>query len=184
MLRPQYSILVAYPMPPEPQDERGVSRDEMAEALVEIGEGRVPNDRIALKCLHEEMTQWPFLEVAADSAAASKEAEAPAAKPSASDYASLMGGGCSGWGYAGWRRDTSWSSGVVQGYRGLKSLHAQAPGGVEPRMRTGEWLLPPPSTACCSSRMPGRSGGWWVMWARPLRPHRNVCGVSETDEHT
>lgn len=74
------------------EDERGVSRDEMAEALVEIGEGRVPNDRIALKCLHEEMTQWPFLEVAADSAAASKEAEAPAAKPSASDYASLMGG--------------------------------------------------------------------------------------------
>ncbi len=86
-----------------------MSRDEMAEALIEIGEGRVPNDRIALKCLHEEMTQWPFLEVAAASAAASKEAAAaPAAQPSASDYASLMGGGCRGGGRVGRRRGSFW----------------------------------------------------------------------------
>lgn len=31
------------------QDERGVSRDEMSAALVEVAEGRVPKDRIALK---------------------------------------------------------------------------------------------------------------------------------------
>ncbi len=31
------------------EDERGVSRDEMAAALVEVAEGRVPKDRIALK---------------------------------------------------------------------------------------------------------------------------------------
>ncbi|KAG2492380.1 hypothetical protein HYH03_009328 [Edaphochlamys debaryana] len=79
------------------EDERGVSRDEMAAALLEIGEGRVPNDRIALKCLHEEMVNWPFLEVGGDAAAAAPAgapaaAAAPAAKPSASDYASLMGG--------------------------------------------------------------------------------------------
>ncbi len=35
----------------------------MAQALMEVGEGRVPNDRIALKCLHDEMLGWPFLEV-------------------------------------------------------------------------------------------------------------------------
>ena len=31
------------------QDERGVSRDEMAAALLEVAEGRVPKDRIALQ---------------------------------------------------------------------------------------------------------------------------------------
>ncbi|KAG2447736.1 hypothetical protein HYH02_007196 [Chlamydomonas schloesseri] len=75
------------------EDERGVSRDEMAQALVEVGEGRVPNDRIALKCLHDEMLGWPFLEVAEAPAATKGAAPPPApAKPSASDYASLMGG--------------------------------------------------------------------------------------------
>lgn len=44
------------------EDSRGVSRDEMACALVEVAEGRVPKDRIALRCLHEEVTEWPFLE--------------------------------------------------------------------------------------------------------------------------
>jgi hypothetical protein len=57
---PRYSPSVC---PLNLQDERGVSRDEMAAALVEIGEGRIPNDRIALKCLHDEMVGWPFLEV-------------------------------------------------------------------------------------------------------------------------
>jgi hypothetical protein len=37
------------------QDERGVSRDEMAAALLEVAEGRVPKDRLALKCLLEDM---------------------------------------------------------------------------------------------------------------------------------
>lgn len=44
------------------EDERGVSRDEMAVALLDVAEGRVPKDRIALRCLHEEISQWPFLE--------------------------------------------------------------------------------------------------------------------------
>jgi hypothetical protein len=45
-----------------PQDERGVSRDEMAAALLEVAEGRVPKDRLALKCLLEDMASWPFLD--------------------------------------------------------------------------------------------------------------------------
>jgi hypothetical protein len=45
-----------------PQDERGVSRDEMAAALLEVAEGRVPKDRLALKCLLEDMSSWPFLD--------------------------------------------------------------------------------------------------------------------------
>lgn len=41
-----------------------VSRDEMAAALVEISEGKIPRDRVALMELHREMTNWPFLEEA------------------------------------------------------------------------------------------------------------------------
>jgi hypothetical protein len=46
-----------YPPPPNVtiQDERGVSRDEMAAALLEVAEGRVPKDRLALKCLLEDV---------------------------------------------------------------------------------------------------------------------------------
>lgn len=47
------------------EDSRGVSRDEMANALVEVAEGRVPQDRIALRELHREMMSWPFLDLAA-----------------------------------------------------------------------------------------------------------------------
>lgn len=52
-----------YPPPPtpHPQDERGVSRDEMAAALDEVATGRIPKDRIALKCLYEDMAAWPDL---------------------------------------------------------------------------------------------------------------------------
>ncbi|KXZ44888.1 hypothetical protein GPECTOR_61g841 [Gonium pectorale] len=74
------------------EDERGVSRDEMAAALVEIGEGRIPNDRIALKCLHDEMTNWPFMEVGTPVPDAAAPAAPAPPKPSASDYASLLGG--------------------------------------------------------------------------------------------
>ncbi|GAX81151.1 hypothetical protein CEUSTIGMA_g8584.t1 [Chlamydomonas eustigma] len=85
------------------EDSRGVSRDEMAAALLEVAEGRVPRDRIALKCLHEEMSEWPFLETtmsgaATDNANAAAEAEAlktaaAAASTSPSEYASLLKGG-------------------------------------------------------------------------------------------
>lgn len=34
----------------------------MAAALVEVAEGRIPQDRIALRELHREMLVWPFLE--------------------------------------------------------------------------------------------------------------------------
>lgn len=45
------------------EDERGVSRDEMALVLVDVAEGRVPKDRLALKCLFEEIAEWPYLQV-------------------------------------------------------------------------------------------------------------------------
>ncbi len=34
----------------------------MATALLEVAEGRIPKDRLALKCLWEEIMQWPFLD--------------------------------------------------------------------------------------------------------------------------
>ncbi|KAK9802657.1 hypothetical protein WJX73_001358 [Symbiochloris irregularis] len=40
----------------------GASRDEVAAALVEVTEGRVPKDRVALRELHREMMEWPFLD--------------------------------------------------------------------------------------------------------------------------
>jgi hypothetical protein len=43
------------------EDSRGVSRDEMAQALVDVAEGRIAQDRIALRELHKEMVNWPFL---------------------------------------------------------------------------------------------------------------------------
>lgn len=44
------------------EDASGVSRDEMAEALAEVAEGRIPADRIALRELHREIVNWPFLD--------------------------------------------------------------------------------------------------------------------------
>ena len=44
------------------QDSSGVSRDEMAEALMEVSEGRIPSDRIALRELCKEMQAWPSLD--------------------------------------------------------------------------------------------------------------------------
>lgn len=36
-----------------------MSRDEMAAALLEVAEGRIPKDRLALKCLLEDMqVRW------------------------------------------------------------------------------------------------------------------------------
>ena len=44
------------------EDSSGVSRDEMAEALETVAEGKVPADRIALRELHREMINWPFVD--------------------------------------------------------------------------------------------------------------------------
>jgi hypothetical protein len=49
----------------------------MAAALLDVAEGRVPKDRLALKCLIEEMLEWPFL--GEDGAAAAAEAKASVA---------------------------------------------------------------------------------------------------------
>ncbi len=63
------------------QDVSGVSRDEMASALQDVAEGRIPRDRIALRELHKEIAQWPFLE----------ELSAPEASPS-DGYAKAVDG--------------------------------------------------------------------------------------------
>jgi hypothetical protein len=94
------------------EDSRGVSRDEMAAALVDVTEGRVPRDRIALRCLHDEILEWPFLNdaaaavpstsgpgagaaagsisaAAAAAASASASSSSSSSSMSAADYASL-----------------------------------------------------------------------------------------------
>lgn len=43
------------------QDEGGASRDDMVVALIEVSEGRIPKDRIALRELYRELIEWPFI---------------------------------------------------------------------------------------------------------------------------
>jgi len=49
------------------QDTSGVSRDELAAALFEVSEGRIPKDRIALRELTREMLEWPYADISGDS---------------------------------------------------------------------------------------------------------------------
>lgn len=49
------------------QDESGVSRDELAAALQEVAEGRIPKDRLALRELAREMIEWPYKDLSTDS---------------------------------------------------------------------------------------------------------------------
>lgn len=44
-------------------DDEEVSRDDLVSALEEVHEGKIPENRVALRCLAEEMVQWPNLEV-------------------------------------------------------------------------------------------------------------------------
>lgn len=44
------------------EDSSGISRDEMAVALMEVSEGRIPSDRIALRELWREISAWPALD--------------------------------------------------------------------------------------------------------------------------
>ena len=44
-----------------------MSRDEMAAALAEVAEGRIPKDRIALRELTREMMTWPYADISGDS---------------------------------------------------------------------------------------------------------------------
>lgn len=49
-------------MVPLLQDSSGVSREEMAAALMEVSEGRIPGDRIALRELWREINEWPAMD--------------------------------------------------------------------------------------------------------------------------
>jgi hypothetical protein len=66
----------------------------MAIALMEVAEGRMPRDRIALKCVYDDMAAWPFLAVDESSSSAGKRAAAARPPQSAeSVYAELNDGG-------------------------------------------------------------------------------------------
>ena len=43
------------------EGDYGCSRDEMAAALVDVSEGRIPKDRIALRALYTDLKNWPFV---------------------------------------------------------------------------------------------------------------------------
>jgi hypothetical protein len=61
----------------------------MAAALLDVAEGRVPKDRLALKCLIEEMLAWPFL--GEDGAAAAADAKASVSGASSSSSSKSSG---------------------------------------------------------------------------------------------
>ncbi|CAI9090723.1 OLC1v1025550C2 [Oldenlandia corymbosa var. corymbosa] len=44
-------------------DETAPTRDDLAAALEEVNEGKIPEDRLALQLLAEELNAWPNLEV-------------------------------------------------------------------------------------------------------------------------
>ncbi|KAL3617503.1 Ycf3-interacting protein 1, chloroplastic [Castilleja foliolosa] len=46
-------------------DETAPTRDDLADALVQVNEGQIPENRLALQMLAEELLQWPYLEVEA-----------------------------------------------------------------------------------------------------------------------
>lgn len=45
------------------EDENAPTKEDLAACLEEINEGKIPEDRLALKMLAEEMNSWPNLEV-------------------------------------------------------------------------------------------------------------------------
>ncbi|TVU34818.1 hypothetical protein EJB05_16670, partial [Eragrostis curvula] len=47
------------------EDPDDITRDDLADALVEVNEGRIPENRVALQLLAKEMAEWPDLEVEA-----------------------------------------------------------------------------------------------------------------------
>jgi hypothetical protein len=72
----------------------GVARDAIAAALGEVAAGRIPRDRLALRELHREMLEWPFLDGDGGSGSGSAAPAAPAAKApspsSSSPYAAAV----------------------------------------------------------------------------------------------
>eukprot|EP00878_Enallax_costatus_P023779 GHUV01025325.1.p1 GENE.GHUV01025325.1~~GHUV01025325.1.p1 ORF type:complete len:170 (+),score=59.53 GHUV01025325.1:795-1304(+) len=98
------------------EDERGVSRDEMSAALLDVAEGRIPKDRLALKCLVEDMQSWPFLD--ADDAAAAAALE-DRETPKSSSNSSSVGGYAGNWQYKAVEDD---ARGIVKPYIMSKEL--------------------------------------------------------------
>ncbi|GJN17453.1 hypothetical protein PR202_gb04517 [Eleusine coracana subsp. coracana] len=47
------------------EDPDEITRDDLADALVEVNEGRIPENRVALQLLAKEMSEWPDVEVEA-----------------------------------------------------------------------------------------------------------------------
>ncbi|CAO2194964.1 unnamed protein product [Urochloa humidicola] len=47
------------------EDPDEITRDDLADALVEVNEGRIPENRVALQLLAKEMAEWPDVEVEA-----------------------------------------------------------------------------------------------------------------------
>ncbi|OEL25842.1 Protein CHLOROPLAST ENHANCING STRESS TOLERANCE, chloroplastic [Dichanthelium oligosanthes] len=45
------------------EDPDEITRDDLADALVEVNEGRIPENRVALQLLAKEMAEWPDIEV-------------------------------------------------------------------------------------------------------------------------
>ncbi|KAL0693022.1 hypothetical protein Bca4012_060202 [Brassica carinata] len=45
------------------EDADAPSREDLAEALEQVNEGKIPKDRLTLRMLYEEMIRWPNLEV-------------------------------------------------------------------------------------------------------------------------
>ncbi|CAH8307191.1 unnamed protein product [Eruca vesicaria subsp. sativa] len=45
------------------EDADAPSREDLAEALEQVNEGKIPKDRLTLQMLYEEMIRWPNLEV-------------------------------------------------------------------------------------------------------------------------
>mmetsp|Transcript_9680 Transcript_9680/g.33417 ORF Transcript_9680/g.33417 Transcript_9680/m.33417 type:complete len:163 (+) Transcript_9680:2051-2539(+) len=72
------------------EDESGASREEIAECLMDVSEGRKVGNRLALRELWREMSAWPGLLEEEEMAAASME---PGLAPQQEDgYESPLGG--------------------------------------------------------------------------------------------
>ena len=71
------------------QDDSGASRDEVAAALLEVADGKIPKDRIALRQLYREIKEWPFVEEGAPAAGEEAAAAAAAAASTSSPYEAI-----------------------------------------------------------------------------------------------
>lgn len=47
------------------EDPDEITRDDLADALAEVNEGRIPENRVALQLLAKEMSEWPDIEIEA-----------------------------------------------------------------------------------------------------------------------